>query len=302
VTACTSIIKAALATGTVLCLTAPLAAQQGQTVSAEERARRQAEAERAYQAEMAAPRQIDALNSVWIEELTWMEVRDAIRSGKTTAIIPTGGVEPNGPWVATGKHNYVLESACDRLARALGDALCAPIVKLVPEGDIDPPTSHMRYPGTISLRQETFEAVLTDVAMSLKAHGFTDIVFIGDSGGNQRGQAAVAERLNGVWTDARAHQIEEFYDYDEVLAYMEGPLGFKQPIDDGLHDNFYITAIMMVTDPTVVRYDQRVKAGKTLINGLDIAPKERAIELGHKLLDFRVEATVRAIRASMAGS
>lgn len=266
-----------------------------------ERARRQAEAEAAYQAEMAEPRPIEALNSVWIEELTWMEVRDEIRAGKTTAIVPTGGIEPNGPWVATGKHNYVLQSACDMLARELGNALCAPIVKLVPEGQIDPPTGHMRYPGTLSVRMETFEATLTDLANSLRAHGFTDVVFIGESGSNQRGQATVAARLNTAWSGgARVHHIGEFYNYDDVLAYMEGPLGFEQPVDDGLHDNFYITSIMMVTDPTVVRYDQRVAAGKTLINGLDIHPKERAIELGRKLLAFRVEATVAAIHASMA--
>ena len=290
----------ALFTATVAAFTlsvGALSAQQ-QEMTPEERARFMEEMERQYQEDMARERPIEALNSVWIEELTWMEVRDLLREGKTTAIIPTGGVEPNGPWVATGKHNYVLQSACDMLARELGDALCAPIVKLVPEGDIDPPTGHMRYPGTISVRPETFQAVLTDVAGSLRAHGFTDIVFIGDSGGNQRHQAMVAERLNAEWDDARAHHVEEFYNYSDVEAYMENELGVDQPVDDGLHDNFYITSIMMVTDPTVVRYDQRVAAGETLINGVDIQPKERAIEVGRQLLEFRIDRTATAIRAA----
>jgi len=282
-------------------LAAPLAAQQS-GMSADERARLMAERERQLQEEMAMERPIAALNSVWIEELTWMEVRDLLREGKTTAIVPTGGVEPNGPWVATGKHNYVLQSACDMLARELGDALCAPIVKLVPEGDIDPPSGHMRYPGTISVRPETFQAVLTDVAMSLKAHGFSDIVFIGDSGGNQRHQEAVAQALNARWDDARAHHVGEFYNYSEVERYMEEELGVVQPVDDGLHDNFYITSIMMVTDPTVVRYEQRVEAGETLINGVDIHPKERAIEVGRKLLEYRIGITAEAVRAALAGS
>ena len=250
--------------------------------------------------ELDAPRPIDALNSVWIEELTWMEVRDEIAAGKTTAIISTGGVEPNGPYVATGKHNYVLMSACDWLARALGDALCAPIIKLVPEGSIDPPSGHMRYPGTISVRQETFEAMLEDVGRSLAAHGFTDIVYIGDSGGNARGMRNVATMLTEEWSaagrDARAHHVGEFYNYSEIERYMEEDLGYEQPIDEGLHDNLYITSIMMVTDPTVVRYDQRVAAGKATINGASIEPKEEIIELGRKLLAYRVELTVAAIR------
>src|SRR5262249_15150255 len=105
---------------------------------------------------------IAARDSVFIEELTWLEVRDALRAGKTTAIIATGGVEMNGPYLATGKHNYILRATTEAIARKLGDALVAPIVPFVPEGEIDPPSGHMRYPGSISVTQETFKCLLTD--------------------------------------------------------------------------------------------------------------------------------------------
>src|SRR5687768_18497994 len=126
---------------------------------------------------------LPAPNTVWIEEMTWMDVRDALAAGKTTAIIPTGGVEPNGPWLVTGKHNYVLQANCDAIARKLGNALCAPIVKFVPEGNIERKTSHMASPGTMSMREETYRAVITDIAYSLRQHGFKTIIYIGDSGG-----------------------------------------------------------------------------------------------------------------------
>ena len=86
--------------------------------------------------ELQAPRPIAALDSVFLEELTWMEVRDAINAGKTTVIVGTGGVEPNGPYVALGKHNYVLQATTEAIARQLGNALVAPIIKFVPEGSI----------------------------------------------------------------------------------------------------------------------------------------------------------------------
>jgi creatinine amidohydrolase/Fe(II)-dependent formamide hydrolase-like protein len=261
-----------------------------------------AEQQRQLEAEMAEPRPIDALNSVWIEELTWMEVRDALREGKTTAIVSTGGIEQNGPYLATGKHNYVLDLACEGIARALGDALCAPIIKLVPEGAHDPPSGHMRYPGTLSLRPETFEAVLTDVGRSLAAHGFEHVVYIGDSGGNQRSMAAVAESLDAEWTDARAHYVPEFYRYAEVFEFMESELGIVEPTNDGLHDDFVITSIMMGLDPETVRFDQRVAAGKASINGLSLEPLERTVEIGRKLLQFRVDRTVEAIRAAREGT
>ncbi len=283
-------------------LAAPASAQQQADLTPEQRAERQAERARQVQEDLRAERPIEAFNSVWIEELTWMEVRDAMAAGKTTAIITTGGIEQNGPYLATGKHNYVLQGACEGVARELGNALCAPIIKLVPEGGIDEPSGHMLYPGTISLRQETFEAVLDDVASSLKAHGFEHIIFFGDSGGNQSGMEAVAARLNERWYDATAHFIPEFYRYREVHEWMNTELGIFETDPEGLHDDFVITSIMMVIDPTTVRYDQRVAAGKASINGVSIAPKEEAIAIGKKLLRFRVEQTVKAIEASIAAA
>lgn len=284
-----------LVTGGALMLRAQ---QGGQAPSPEERA----EDERQLQEELQAPRPIEAVNSVWIEDLTWMEVRDALAAGKTTAIIAAGGIEQNGPYLVTGKHNVVLRGACEGIARALGDALCAPVLKLVPEGDIEEKTGHMRYPGTISLREETFRMVLEDVGNSLKAHGFTDIILIGDSGGNQSGLEATALALNERWagSGATAYYIPEFYDYESVERYMEEELGVVQPIDEGLHDDLYITSLMMVTDPTAVRYEQRVAADKATINGVSIAPKENTIELGKKLMEYRVEQTVEAINAARA--
>ena len=288
----------------LLAVPAAASAQPGRgPVTSESRAEMQARQAEALLADMRAERPIEALESVWIEELTWMEVRDALRDGKTTAIIATGGIEQNGPYLATGKHNYVLYGACEGIARKLGDALCAPVIKLVPEGGIDSPTGHMRYPGTISLREETYRAVLDDVASSLRAHGFTEIVFIGDSGGNQRGMAAVAELLNDRWRGpARAHYVPEFYRYAEVHEWMGTELGISEPMNEGIHDDFVITAIMMTEDPETVRHAQRVKADKASINGVSIADKEATIETGKKLLQFRVDRTVEAIRRALAAS
>src|SRR6266480_3588968 len=110
-----------------------------------------------------APRPIDTLDTVWIEEMTWMEVRDALKAGKTSVLVPTGGVEQNGPYLATGKHNYILRATTEAIARKLGNALIAPIVPFVPEGDIDPPTEHMKYPGTISVTEGTYRALLAEI-------------------------------------------------------------------------------------------------------------------------------------------
>src|SRR5262245_7944614 len=249
-----------------------------------------------------APNPIATPNTIWFEEMTWMDVRDALKKGTTTIIIPTGGLEPNGPWLVTGKHNYVLTANCEAIARKMGNALCAPVVKFVPEGQIDPPTSHMASPNTISMREETFRMLLTDIVHSLKMHGFKQIFLIGDSGGNQPGQRAVADSLNKLWNaDPLVAHIQEYYDYAGAAAFMEDK-GIKEDSTKGenLHDDPIITLNMYITDPKSVRYDERVKAGKASINGVSIADKNKNTALAKQIVEYRATTTVEAIKKAIA--
>jgi len=256
-----------------------------------------------------APRPMAGTETLWIEEMTWMEVRDAIADGMTTVIVGTGGIEQNGPYVATGKHNFVLSATTEAIARELGNALVAPIVKFVPEGNIDPPSGHMQYAGTISVTQETFEALLTDIVSSLAQHGFTDVVLIGDSGGNRRGMENVAAALNARWADrpSRVHFIPEYYSEDIYSCdYLKAELGIFQEPDNCVatrneyHDDYHYSSIIATTDPTRIRAQQRMDAGLFSINGVDLAPLSRTIANGRRLVQYRAEITARAIRTSIA--
>ena len=263
-----------------------------------------------------APRPIEAAASLWAEELTFMEIRDAIRAGVTTIIVATGGIEQNGPYVAGGKHNYVLQTVLPYIAREIGNALVAPIVKFVPEGSIEPsPSGHMLYAGTISLEQSTFRALLTDICRSYKAHGFTDIILIGDSGGNQTGMQQVADTLNSRWAGerTRVHYLREYYDEDRWSYAFLKSLGITQidrtppagqpqdrPADwrNGIHDDLYYEAQIAVQDPKLIRMEQRLKAGLFSLHGVDLAPISRTIEVGQKLAAYRAGITAKAFQAS----
>ena len=213
------------------------------------------------------PRPIAAADTLFIEDLTWMEVRDAMKAGKDTVIVATGGVEQNGPYLVTGKHNVVLRGTTEAIARRLGNTLIAPIVPFVPEGDIDPPTVHMKYPGTVSVTEETYRALLTDICASLRTHGFKHVVMIGDSGGYQEGMKQVAESLNrdGKGKGCRVHYIAEYYEFQSVTDWLESEGISQNP--EGYHDDFGMTATMMAVDPSSVRTNQRIAADKFRING-----------------------------------
>ena len=254
------------------------------------------------------PRPIAAADTVFIDEMTFMEVRDALRAGKTTAIVATGGVEQNGAYTATGKHNFVLRVTADAIARKLGNALVAPIVPFVPEGQHEPPTGHMQFPGTISITEDTYRALLRDICTSLKVHGFTDVVLIGDSGGNQNGMKAVAAELNGKWsgTKTRVHYIPEYYTEDMWSFDYLKKIGITQVPDvrsasrAGVHDDYHYEALVAVDDPSHIRAEQRLKAGKFSINGVNLESINKVVENGRKLAAYRADITVKAIQRALA--
>lgn len=248
-------------------------------------------------------RPIDALQSVWIGDLTWIETRDAIRAGKTTAIVPTGaGSEQNGPFLAGRKHDVIVKATAESIARRLGNALVAPIVSYVPEGDWDVGFGAQKFPGTIGVSDETFKGILRDAATSLRAMGMQNIIFIGDSGQNQAPAEQVAAELNAKWTDGKTkvYHIGEYYNWPQRQQWLREH-GINEVMQDpGLHDEFSASAIMYMTDPSTVRIDQRKRAGLWSVNGVDLAPEARTLALAHDLVDWITDVTVKAYEAKKA--
>ena len=246
------------------------------------------------------PNPLPKVDTVWLEEMTWMDVRDAMKAGKTTIIISTGGIEPNGPWLALGKHNYVLTANCDAIARKLGNALCAPIVKFVPEGNYETRSGHMATLGTISLTEEVYAGLLTDIVRSFKAHGFENIIMIGDSGGNGRGMGNVAKTLTAEWGGKPlvAH-IPQHYTYSVVSDEMTKRGLVKEGQSDGLHDDPIISMNMFAADPKSIRYDERLKAKKATINGVDLSDRKKTAEIAKAIVDFRSTYTADAIKKAI---
>jgi creatinine amidohydrolase/Fe(II)-dependent formamide hydrolase-like protein len=241
-----------------------------------------------------------AQDSVLLEELTWTEVRDAVRVGKTTVIVPTGGTEQNGPHLVLGKHNLIVGFAAREIARRLGDALVAPVVAYVPEGEIDPPSGQMWAPGTLSLPDAYFAKLLEFAARSLRAHGFLDIVFIGDSGGNQAGAAAVAQALNREWADTavRVHQIEAYYGANGFADWLRAQ--GESSADIGTHAGIEDTSQLLAIHPEGVRRDRLAPGRPGDGSGVVGDPTRATAEYGRKGLELKIDAAVRAIRASRA--
>jgi len=241
-------------------------------------------------------------DTVFLEELTWTEVRDAIQAGKTTVIVPTGGTEQNGPHMVLGKHNFIVKHTAEQIARSLGDALVAPVVAYVPEGELDPPTGHMRFSGTITLPNEYFMKLVEYAARSFQVHGFKDIVFIGDSGGNQDGLKEVSEMLNKEWanSDIRVHFVSDYYGNDDVRDWLLSQGETEEYL--GSHAGIEDTSQLMAIDSNLIRMDKLAKSTDSLPSGVRGDPTRASIRYGMKALELKIEAAVAQTKALMTSS
>ncbi len=224
-----------------------------------------------------------APDTVFLEELTWTEVRDLVRAGKTVVIVPTGGTEQNGPHMALGKHNVRVKALSEKIALSLGNALVAPVMAYVPEGGVNPPTAHMRFTGTISVPDDVFEKTLEYAARSFKLHGFRDIVFLGDHGGYQADEAVVVDRLNREWakTAVRVRALAEYYRVTQ-LEYVQAlkDKGYSTA-EIGTHAGLADTSLMLAVDARMVRLDRlATETGLGPADGVYGDPRRATAALG----------------------
>ena len=127
-------------------------------------------------------------------------------------------------------------------------------------------------------------------------HGFENIIFIGDSGGNSSGMNNVAQTLTAQWAGgAKAIHIPEYYRDREGSPDVLRDLLPDGP-GDGLHDDPYITLNMMASDPASVRWAQRMETGQAMIDGFSLENLERALMLGREISESRAALTADLIR------
>lgn len=241
--------------------------------------------------------------TVMLEDMTWTEVQQAIKSNTSAVIIPIGGTEQNGPHMALGKHNARTKVLAGKIASRLGHTLVAPVMAYVPEGGITPPEGHMRFTGTLSVPREAFGGIVEGAVRSLKQHGFKDIILIGDHGGYQPQLKTIADRLNREWSDSatRTHFIEAYYQaaqkpYADALR-SKGLNDFQI----GTHAGSADTSLTMALAPQMVRpelFDEAMQRGPAA--GTVGDPRKASLALGELGTELIVARTVEAIKAAQA--
>jgi len=237
--------------------------------------------------------------SVFIEDLTWMEVRDAIAKGAHTAIYYAGSTEQNGPHMVTGKHNFIARHVAGRIAARLGKTLIYPIMPFAPTGDAMRKTGHMRYPGSVSVSEETYAAVAADVAASARAAGFRNILLMGDHGDGQAALGKLARRLSSEWRQdgVRVFHIIDVY---ERSAHREREVLLERGLQAGGHAGLADTSSLMFLDRQRrwVRHEAIRQSSQA--NGVDGDPTGATAHIGQQLVELKIDSALTQIRRLLA--
>ena len=260
---------------------------------------------------VAAPAaQAPGKHLVEFEKMTWVEVKQALAAGQTTALIYTGGVEQRGPQNANGGHNLIAHATVKAIAEKLGNAIFLPVLPYTPnEASAD-------LPGTIGITDELLGAILERLTEQSVKSGFKNVIIMGDHGGGQpKVYQAVAKKMNDVYTPKGIHvyYCDQVYTAanDAIEAFMAE---HKLPPD--LHGGVSDTSEMMYLDKdgTWVRQAEIKNAvgdlvvdGKAQIgpnsphNGIEGDARRSSVELGKKYMDIKIEYAVKQIRNLIGG-
>ena len=161
-------------------------------------------------------------NTIAMADMTWPEVRSAIEHGYTTVIVPSGGIEQNGPQMVLG--NTITSSASPPSASLPSSRI--PWWRRSSHSyrrRLLPPTGNMQFPGTIGVTKRRLCRPAEGIARSLKSAGFKTICFIADHGQSQAPQNDVAAR-DAQWAKDRVTvvSVANYYADDPQTQYLLG--------------------------------------------------------------------------------
>ncbi len=228
---------------------------------------------------------------LFIERLSWTEVEAALAGGMRRAVVCAASTEQHGPHLPEATDALLGAAYAEGLARELGDALVAPIIR--------PACSehHMAFPGSLTISETLLMDILDAYLASLRRHGFERFVVMSSHGGN----FPVLARWERERPAADAAVLTDFHVFD---AGFEAIRRFGRSDVAGPHAEVLETSMMLHLHPELVHMERAV-TGFTGESSLDdvLARGMRAItpngilgdpvgataEMGAAVLDAIVE-------------
>ncbi|WP_201760674.1 MULTISPECIES: creatininase family protein [Nonomuraea] len=188
-----------------------------------------------------------------LAEMTWRQVEERMAAGARTALFAAGSTEQHGPHLPLLTDTMLGDALAARVAERLPGVVLAPTV---PFGVS---THHMAFPGTVTLDEATFKAVILRCCESLAAHGFETVLVLPSHGGNFAPLAALHAETRGRVGGARLVPYTDLQEFVGALAEAGRERGFPPEVS-GSHAGEAETSIVLALRPDLVDMD-RAEAG-----------------------------------------
>jgi len=161
-------------------------------------------------------------------------------------IVPLGSTEQHGRHMPLGTDAVLGDEIGWALAARL-EAFMAPTVRF---GCSE---HHLSFAGTISLGEETFKRVVSDVAASLSRHGFRRIVLLPTHGGNFKPLAEAVAELKPV-ENVKVIAFTDLEGLVNAAFASSGSFGVN-PAQSGAHSGEWETSLMLALRPEQVKME-----------------------------------------------
>lgn len=246
------------------------------------------------------------MDELWIESMTWQDIKEAMASGKRRVLLVAGAMEQHGPHLPIGTDTFLGRALAERVARKLGDTLIAPMIT------IGYSVGHMPFPGTVSISEDTLKRVIAESCESLAQHGFEEIVLLASHGGNYR---AIKEVLPALHEKLEPVRVLASTDIESWLKHIQR-ICAEQDLDPsrvGVHAGQGETSQMLAHRPDLVRMDRAVEGftGDASVRWRSRVPppmdtmsptgilgdaRGATAELGEQFLESKAQALAEQIR------
>lgn len=256
------------------------------------------------------------MKTVRMEEMTSPQIRRALESGYTTVIVSAGAIEQHGKHLPVGMDAMDSAVFAERIARELGNALAAPIIR---PGCSD---HHMDFAGSLTISEPLLQDICWAYCRCLDHHGFEKIVLMSTHGGNIRAMSEVAPKIDAeldarvVWVNTLRDQKRK--EQRNVILKKHG----VTPEEGGSHSGFIETSLLLATDYAKFVDMESAECGwlgNSLAKIAEVSdeegrwnishispvgtlgdPRKSSREAGEELLDLSVKRFTEMVREALA--
>jgi creatinine amidohydrolase len=254
------------------------------------------------------------MKTVLLEQMTSPQIVDAIEAGYHTAIVAAGSIEQHGRHIPTGMDTMLGYHLAVDIAKGLGDALVAPVIR---PGCSD---HHMSFAGTISIPAKLLQEICRAYCRALCQHGFRRIALIPTHGGNFGVMEEVASSIDAE-LPCKVAYVNVLQDPKGFAAREQALAEWGTTMEEGgLHAGFFETSLLLASDDrqwadmevaergfvgdALARVEELQADGSWDIGDLSPIgvlgdPTRASIEAGRALLEVQIPIFVEAVRKAL---